>query len=292
MKMRSSAGLYTVVCGIIVMAIFATGRYGFCHQEPVPQGVIRLLELTGIDCPHTLEDIVAATQKHWLRKQGTERWDIEEHLSEEVAAEIYDIGKSLGYIGQIKPTQTTYKYCCVHGGTMGRMIDRVRFAEELVESGICFEKIILLSGERQLGEHDITPEFAELPEDEAAGMLLIYEELEGLDMLRSIPHVLVSAPAITTSQGTVVRPSTQHTLRTWINDYKPEDGACLFVSNQPYVQYQHNVAQVELPEGLIPETVGSAASPSYAETPMLLLDTVARMLYQELMSSKTKGCSN
>lgn len=269
--------LFTLLYGLV----FCLNASEIASAYVVPAQVMQLLELTGHVCPPTLQDVVRVTQVAWLRQPGTERWEIDETCDTALAESIYRLCSSLGYVDEVMPSVSEYDYCCILGATLPRMIDRLLFTEKLLrQHGVKCKMVVFLTGERQLGEHDKTDQFKDLPANETEGMLLAYHSLKELDLLRSLPYIVVQAPRLQTASGGSIRPSTRHTLRAWHEQERPVPGRCLFISNQPFVQYQQSVVDGEMPKQFSCETVGSMADESYAHRPLLVLDTIARVLYQ------------
>lgn len=283
---RATPLLRTLFLYIIVIS---TTSCSFTEHDPaISSEIVQLLDLTGIKCDHTLTAVVEETQKHWLRKG--ERWEIEENLSPESSAAIFEICSSLGYFHEILPQRTKYDYCCIHGGTMANMITRLEFAAQLEAQGIEIGTYVLLTGNRPLGAVDKTELFPVLPANETDGMKLIYSSLPSLENMRKKPVIIIQAPQIETAPGVFARPSTHHTVLVWLLS-GPKGTTCLFISNQPFCLYQHEVCLVEMPSSFTIETVGPRASASYQQRPLLLLDTVARTLYQTL-KNREKTATN
>ncbi|MBP6870263.1 hypothetical protein KBC04_05245 [Candidatus Babeliales bacterium] len=78
-------GLVFLLSGFSLFYLFADRIKSEQLQEQVvlnQQGrpcfaLLQLLTLTGIEHDSSLESIVHATQKNWLRKPGSERWEMD-----------------------------------------------------------------------------------------------------------------------------------------------------------------------------------------------------------------------
>ena len=73
-------------------------------QETISKPLFSILDITGIKHNGTLSSIVEATQKSWLRKEGSERWEMG-NQGEELRDQLLSPLKSLGVIDKIEPSQ-------------------------------------------------------------------------------------------------------------------------------------------------------------------------------------------
>jgi hypothetical protein len=244
-------------------------------DEVLSEELFSLLEITGVSVPdRTLESVVAATQKDWLRKPGTERWEIVDSYPEDQQLLIANLCDKMGFFSEVRPSLDNYTHCCILGATLPTAKARMLYAKELWESGVRFEEIVLLTGIRPLdAKVDEVPEFESLPRDEAEGMLKLFHTLDIPEKMRELPVVLICSPA----EGGR-RPNTQDTILEWMK--RPlKQGACLLISNQPWVKYQRAIAKAALK--LPFEAVGPKAHPSYSNRAAVMLDNVARWLYAD-----------
>jgi hypothetical protein len=239
-----------------------------------------LLDITGVRCERSLPEIVKATQKAWLRPHGKERWQVEETYDEPTRERIVQICQKMGLLDAIRPKQTHYRYCCILGAALPTVVKRIEFAAQLHDEGIAFDEIVFLTGDRDLDEAiDKVSILDELPKNETQGMIALYAVMDLPERFKRLPLHVVDVPKIATEKG-LVRPNTQSTMVYWTKKVI-DRGSVLFISNQPYICYQNAVACMVMPETLSFETVGFAINKSYYLRASLLLDTVARWLYQE-----------
>ncbi len=259
-----------------------------------------IIEKTHIHTDGTLGDLIAQTQKSqkeggWMRTQGTERWDL--LMSDASDSEWYiDTFRQMGFIEEIKPLSTTYTYGVIFGATIQGMRERLSYLIDLItHRDIHVDTIVFLVGQRPRDEkrENIHVLFEEripniplrkewqrpnvLPQTETDLAYLIVDQVElPLDIKNRI--IIVDTPMVQKSDGTMTRPTTDDTVRAWM-DQHPKKGSVLCISSQPHVHRQGYVARRLLPPGWDIECVGSAASLKEL-TPSLLLDALARSLFE------------
>lgn len=264
--------------------------------------IIPLEQLKGIPADQiTLQQLVDATQKEWLRKPGSERWQIEEKFPE-LRTKIIGALDEIGLFTEIKPSDKKYSYCLILGATVQRVRTRLAYAIALYNAGIHFDRIIFLGGQRPLdaniesaamlvdpanGELSIRADWqqpAPLPTTEYGMMKLVYDQADMPAAFASIPVTFIDSPMQQKPDGTLARPTTGDTIKDWLAT-EPKTGSCLFISNQPYVGYQDAVARTFMPATFGVETVGPRVDKD-DELVAVLLDTMARWLYQENVRGK------
>ncbi len=253
----------------------------------------KLLQLSGITAEvQTLQDAVNETQKNWLRKPSQERWHIEEQF-ETQRGKFIPLFKQLGIMQEVRPTKKHYKYAVLLGATIYRTRTRLAYLIDIYNSGVTFDHIIILGGQRPLDPSiERTQDLVQitdsnlslrkgwtqpdvLPTNENEMMQFIFDQTE-LPFDRNI-ITFVDTPMQRTKDGSIRRPNTGDTFATWLTQ-KPSPGSCLVISNQPYVSYQDTVARTYLPLRFNVETVGESAPDSMKIS--VTLDNIARWLYQ------------
>ncbi|MDP3787802.1 MAG: hypothetical protein Q8Q60_00620 [Candidatus Chromulinivorax sp.] len=251
-------------------------------QGKPSQALLELLSLTGIEHDGSLASIVQATQATWIRKPGTERWDIneEDRGNKEL---IHRQLMKMNLIDTVTPSKKKYDYALWMGAAYPRMQTRFAYLVKLWEKGVRFDQIVLLSGARPLtdGEQSaLVHDFnlgSKASITEADAMKLVYENTAMPDEMRKIPLVVIDVPMQIAQNGTLARPTTGDTVNAWMA-LQPQPGSCLVVSNQPYVAYQNSVTKTLLPSDFVVETVGEKSDDTNID---VKLDTVAQLLYQE-----------
>ncbi|KKR97179.1 MAG: hypothetical protein UU47_C0002G0051 [candidate division TM6 bacterium GW2011_GWE2_41_16] len=271
-------------------------------QKP-QQPLLDLLGICAITHDGSLKNIVQQTQQTWLRKSGTERWQMNasERLPSTIALPYFE---KLGMVQKIVPSHKNYDYALVLGATTGTVRNRLAYLANLWQQGIRFTTLVLLGSERPL-DTTTEPEASlnnipqrglptrtnwqaptTLPQTESTMMRMIFEQVEIPEDMRACQLVVVNSPQQITPEGKIKRATTADTLRDWLK-MNPAPGLCLFVSNQPYVAYQHAVVESMLPQSFIVDTVGERIDNETANNINICFDCLARWLYQEYHNSKT-----
>lgn len=249
--------------------------------------LLQLLSLTNIEHDGSLQSIVEQTQKpqaEWMRKEGSERWDIVDQNIEN-KDEFFKLFDQLHLVDEISPEHDQYDYMVLMGATYFRIKTRLEHAIKLFKQGIRFDQIVMLGGARPLTEseldalkHDFNLKESDfIPETEAQVMQFMYDRTEMPEGMRKISMILIDAPMKITKTGVLARPTTGDTVNLWM-ELNPMPGSCLVISNQPYVGYQDSVIKTLLPKVFSVETVGQKSEDAKIG---IYLDTLARNLYQE-----------
>lgn len=211
-------------------------------------------------------EIVERVQQLWLQ-QGKERWQFETRY-EHLRNVLWPLFEKMGMVNEIKPSKKHYGTVLVFGALYNRVQDRINY---LVESGVSFDKLVLLTGERPLLESEKQKMKRENGDDlqtEAEMMRWVYE---ASSLSKEASLLLINVPM---KEGK--RPNTLDTILAWL-ETNPETESILAISNQPYVHYQQAVLESVVPFKI--EVVG----PTIQGNPSvdLMLDTFAReLIYQ------------
>jgi hypothetical protein len=235
--------------------------------------------LTNISNIKDFDDLVHKTQALWLRRPGSERWQLDalQNSYEDKRALLMPLFEQLGMCDTIMPVKQEYKYGLFLGHTVESVFDQYYFLVKLLrDKKITLESVILLTGKRTLEpfeysfleSHNIPPFYIKTEADMIA-------ELFRQKWRFPIPYVLVDSPAFNNR----TRPTTEDTVLYWLDQYRPEPGSCLAFSIQPVIGYQDAVLRTWLPKTFTLETVGSKTEEHIAVG--LYLDTLARWLYQK-----------
>ncbi|MBI2344833.1 hypothetical protein HYV10_02040 [Candidatus Dependentiae bacterium] len=250
--------------------------------------IFKLLDLTNVlYVDGTLSSVVDETQKHWLRKPNFERWDIENSFGDH-QEEIYQISEQLNLFSAVKPQYKQYEYVFILGSLFASMKNRMTFLVDLWNQGIRFNNIVFLAGSRPRnaaqGENQTALEewsnikIEYMPETETELLKFVYDHALMPEEMRKIPVDIIDVPMLQNSDGAMRRPTTADTIKWWLKT-DPRPGKILAISSQPYVWYQNSVLKTLLPSSYEVDTVGQACSSD--QKIGLLLDTLARILYQE-----------
>jgi hypothetical protein len=233
----------------------------------LPQPLLQLLEITRVSHEGSLDSIVAATQKAWLRPTRKERWEIEDTFQKQ-RPQVIQLARELGFIDSIYPSRQRYAYCLLLGGMSARMEIRLKTLIHLWEKGIRFEKCVFLVSERPLD-----PKVEHLPcktEREAARYLWTHAELP--EELRALEVEFIHCPM----QG-LSRPTMEDVTRAWLAQH-PGPGKCLAIANQPFCLPLGVAIQTHLPKGFCLEIVGEGVNEEEVNG-AVLLDSIARWLF-------------
>lgn len=258
--------------------------------------LLEILKVTKITHNDTLQSVVEATQKEWIRKPGSERWEMD-NAKEELSPALLPLFSKLGNIDEIAPTQKHYTYGIILGATANSMRQRLAYAIEIWKKGIHFDHLVFLVGERPLDKEkeseavlfDTKNEYLParpdwkkpeaLPKTETDAAKMIFDQaVLPKDFKDKVKVTFIDTPMQKNNDGTVRRPNTGDTVKLFKPMVDKQPGSILAVSHQPYVGYQDAVMRTLLPEYRV-ETVGSKAVGTIHIG--VALDNLARWLYQE-----------
>ncbi len=227
-------------------------------------------------------NILAETQKRWLRKPGQERWHVVE-LSPEQKSFVLNWAIEQGLYKSWKPLESKYDKAFILGATTSRMEKRLKYLKELWEEGIRFSEVVWLTGDRPLDKQ--VDGLFERCSNESEAAHLLWEEAALPKEMRKLSVVFSATPM--KKEGTVLRrPNTADTIQEWL---KTTSKPCklLFVSDQPFCGYQFAVIKGCLPDSFPFDVVGKGLDPtSSSGSGAVILDTVARWIYQENLNNK------
>ncbi len=247
-----------------------------------------LLAVSGVNVPEfensieALDWLKSVTQEKWLRKPGSERWDLVDNSDQQNRRkEMMGHFHAMGLIDELQPSSQHYDHVLILGALQSRIQTRIKHVEKIWKDGVRFEKIALLGGQRPI-KPELEP-IAEIIGTDATEldiMKAVYVDQSKTweNNLQNTQYVAVDTPMQTNQQGQLVRPTTIDTIKSWLNS-KPTPGNVLVISNQPYVAYQHSVVRSVLPETFRVDSVGHAASEQ--EKISTILDSLARQIYAD-----------
>ncbi len=231
---------------------------------------------SALDIPQDT-DIVIETQKRWLRKPNQERWEISE-LSPNQKNFVLNWARDLGLFAAWKPACKEYDKALILGGTTSRMQMRLDYLKQLWDEGTRFNEIVWLTGDRPLDKR--VDELTDRCNNESEAALILWEETNLSEEMRSLPVVFVAVP-IKTEGSSQKRPNTEDTIKAWLK-LSPEPCKALFVSDQPFCGYQFAVVKASLPKAFIFDLVGPGVDgTSHPAAAAITLDSIARWIYQE-----------
>jgi hypothetical protein len=195
---------------------------------------------------HDILEFVKLTQMYFVIRNGAqERWEIKpQRWMEEDIAENFQHLRTLGFVEEIKPLNTTPDAFCILGSIRGDIENRLHYAGLLHTSGVHPQNLILLAGERIVTlEVDGTKQeltgiarnFNIQDLDKLTETHLIQEAYKNSAFYNKIPTYVIDTPA-----RNLPRPTTHTTILELVGWLKQRDNirSITFVSNQPYVKYQ------------------------------------------------------
>jgi hypothetical protein len=222
-------------------------------------------------------DIIAETQKRWLRSPGQERWELAE-LSPEQKLFVLDWAESQGLFAPWKPACEKYETVLILGATTSHMQMRLDYLRELWEQGIRFREIVWLLGERPLDRR--VDGLTDRCHNESEAAHILWEETHLPEGMRNLPVTFISVP-MKTEGGSLKRPNTEDTVIAWLKT-NPSPSTTLFVSDQPFCGYQFAVIKTCLPKSFQFDLAGKGVdATSHPAAAAITLDSIARWIYQE-----------
>lgn len=223
------------------------------------------------------EDIIAQTQKYWLRKLNQERWEVTE-LPLDKRLFVLTWAAEQGLFSDWKPACKEYDKALILGATTSGMQKRLDYLKHLWVQGTRFHEIVWLTGERPLDPR--VDDFTEQCDTESKVACIIWAKSSLPEEMRTLPVLFITTPM--KGEGlSRQRPNTGDTIITWLK-IAPTCCKALFVSDQPVCGYQFAVVKTNLPKEFLFDVVGPGIDPSkYPNVAAITLDSVSRWIYQE-----------
>lgn len=240
------------------------------QHHPLNQDAVqKLADLLGI--PEG-SDIVQQTQSRWLRHPHQERWEMTE-LEEEQKALVLTWAQHEGFYDAWTPNETHYDQAIILGATTYRMQSRLGELKRIWQSGVRFDEILFLTGDRPL---DPIETFTDSCQTETEAAYLIFQITDLPKEMRELPFRIISVP-----MSNIGRPNTKDTILAYAEEMDSPKKA-LFISDAPFCGYQFAVINAYLPDAFLFDVAGKKADPSvHPAAAAITLDAIARWLYQE-----------
>ena len=211
-------------------------------------------------------------------------------------------------ITEIMPKKDDPDYILIYGSTVNSMRKRIMFVAKLIEKNLLSStpEIIILTGDRSFYEEEsdevlknpspyalnsdwIAP--AVLPTNENELGTFLWNQLDLPAKMRELSVRFIKSP----KKEKTTRATTQDTIEKWLTEVPPTLPVhCWVVSSNPYIPYQEKVTERTIKmfkhhalvtlEGIGPEIL--LTTPPQPINLGTLLDTLARILYEELALSK------
>jgi len=244
------------------------------HTNGVPSPTIQeLFNILGKPCPKDLKDLNEYAQREWIRKEGVERWDLDQQKLDQKFMPVF---KKLGLIDEIKPEKKQFEYAFIMGALAERMKIRIAYLEKLKNEGYVFNHIVLLAGLRPANAIK-EPEW--VGKTEADIMMDLYKK-------SSLPQdrvQLVCAPMKIDSSGLpTIRPNTDDTILAFKDSEQAHahQGSCVVISNSPFIPRPVSLFRMLLPHTFDIYGAGDAANEDIAMA--VIFDELARLIFAEL----------
>lgn len=290
----------TLALHLFLMFFFISNSFSISFDLVKTDGTIcdplqKILQVTGIVHDGTIKDIIQKTQKNWLRKPGTERWQMEDAY-EELAGELWPLFNELGMLEIVRPQSNNYDYCIVLGGLVSCVRNRFSYALELWNQGIRFKELLFLVGQRfldpELEKEEILCDYHNLdlpikaewikphilPTTETDMAKMVFQQTDLPQDFKNMVRVhFIDAPGKITAEGKFTRPTTADTFIEWLAT-NPQPGTILAISTQPFVGYQYTIAKFLVPSTFALEVIGKEANKDDLKV-AIILDNLARWLY-------------
>jgi hypothetical protein len=246
-----------------------------------------LFECFKIKTDGTLQDMAKKAQEAWPL--------IPPHLNYETMNDKMDtvkpLVKKLGFIDPIDFTsQKDYTYALVFSGHIDATCARIKYLVDLWKRGIRFENIIVLTSQRDLHpiKWDSLSAFSLKKGDKEVEnrtteydlLKILYDHLDLPQEFKKIPVSFVSIPKKDFD-------FTYHEdqVKAWLVT-NPKPGACLVVTNQPYVPALNNMLHNLLPRDFdIIDVVGYSVGTKHDSVSMWL-GALSWWLYEECLRQK------
>lgn len=270
--------------------------------------LINLLKLDSLYIEgDTLKDAVKNTLPKWVliyqginQKERADLIDPPEWLA--VRNDALQCIKQMGLLDKRVPAFNNYDYAVCHGAFLESVRLRLSQLIDLWNSGVRFETIVFLTGERTLrkgaGQKDdpalladpLRSPFPFKPSWKFSAEIAYETEYDMVKIVwdqADIPAEMAKCKVIfvNTPRGTAQRPSMETTYPFWINEYQPKPGKIIATSNPMMWALQQLTAQNKLPKEFYHETVAPEATylTSNKFEPgltSLIFDTIAKCLFQ------------
>jgi len=259
----------------------------------------------------SINEVLQKKETGWLRPAGVEREECDE-VFPQMRQELMPIYRQLGVIDEVAPTQKEYDYAVVFSNMVRPVRQRLNYTHTVSEQGITFKEIHLLGGR----ELPLKPKFeseqvlldqnnpdlpfrndwkfdGKLPKDETEKMDFLYNQGRFTAQFRAIPKNTLDVTVEDAqnsghevhyqkkADGSITRVNTGTQVLAWLNKYGLKGGKALWISNQPYVDYQGVVVESYAPSSFHVETVGPQADLDKPNLNLDILDTSVRLVYQE-----------
>ena len=241
------------------------------NEDVLSAPMKKALSTLGQESSMSPQDALAFLSENYGRKGAEERHDIKKNSAlEEKRIVLMPLFSKMGMIEEQTPLLRTYSYISILGATIDRMTERILFLNDLIlkkRVDITPEtRIYVLAGDRPLFDSEKKAGYASMKTEFDAAVDLV-EHLNLIPALKKQIKVLNTPKRFDEATKKWVRPHTGNTITTLLREVGNDisaDATFLFVSNNPYVPYQHAIVSREFIDQGLPfdkiETIGAKTS--------------------------------
>ncbi len=285
--MKNFLKIFTILWYTLSTSIYPTDE----HIAGLNKAALtELLDILHIEHDGTLPSLIEATQREFLRKPGTERWNVPD-LHEEKKEQLIPIFKKMGLVLEKLPEKKEYEAALILGSANRSIEKKIDLLTRLIQKGTIIKSIVILSGERILSENErnaVAQDYKvpiETLKTEADSIFCILCCMLQKAQL-TIPIKAIRCLNTVMPNGTIIRPTRLDTIQKWIEECNPNEGNYLAFSIQPHSIFEKNVIESAIPENIHVEVI----APEWQNVRVAVyLDAIARALYAYTYSTRSSA---
>lgn len=281
----------------------------------VVQPLLDFLKLFDVKHQGTVESINAAMQASFIRKPGSERWDLVDSAQDQkLRPQALELLKKMGLVDAIPHTTVNADYFLLFGALLPRIEKRFNdFLEQYQAGNLHGNNIVLLGGVRNLQPEELASikqnsAFEAFLKDRKKTETMLTEadlwrfvwQTKATNALKNqfqeSKHNLFFVNSTDTTHGTNQRATTHTTIEAWLEDFKPAPGQCHANVEKPYgIRIEKNLRLLLEKHSRSHSATQSFSitwnSPAAADNLLLAVykDELARTFYQEYILKKYLG---
>lgn len=285
--MKNFLKIFTILWCTLSTSIYPTDE----HIAGLNKAALtELLDILHIEHDGALPSLIEATQREFLRKPGTERWNTPD-LYEEKKEQLIPIFKKMGLVLEKLPEKKEYEAALILGSANRSIEKKIDLLTSLIQKGTIIKSIVILSGERILSENERNA----VAQDYKVPIETLKTEADSIFcilccMLQraqiTIPIKVIRCLNAVMPNGTIIRPTRLDTIQKWIEECNPNEGNYLAFSIQPHSIFEKNVIESVTPENICVEVI----APEWQNVRVAVyLDAIARALYAYTYSTRSSA---
>ncbi|MCB1074839.1 MAG: hypothetical protein KDK59_04815 [Simkania sp.] len=252
----------------LLLSILLFCSFGFSSQlspeNKLSPPLITIFETLEISTDAPFETLIAQLKEKC--HQTGDRWNFTNRF-EDKRDKLIPLLDELGFFQAVHAKNSHYSYAVVLGALRSSVQKRIDFLVEEWQRGIRFDKVVFLTGKRELRPIEECPDL----QSETEMMIRVWNQTEMPEALKNLTPIIVdSRPAPGRDRAT-----TESTVYAWL-ELSPNPGSCLVFSSQPYVSYQDAILRARMPKTFPIETIGAEGGRSLPTS--VLMDNLAKWL--------------